>query len=80
MDYHLKLSRVKEFGFPRFPKLFKPTLKLIFNSPINIEVSKVHSLNFEEVFHSIQLKSCSEFSERTLTLGFERAESGRLIN
>ena len=39
MDYLVQLSRVEEFGFPVFQQLLKPTLKLIFNGTILIEVS-----------------------------------------
>ena len=43
MDYHLKLSRVREFdfppGFPCFQQSSKPKLKLIFSGPILIEMS-----------------------------------------
>ena len=39
MDYHLRLSRVKESGFICFQQSLKTDVKLIFNSPILIEMS-----------------------------------------
>ena len=39
MDYHLELSRAREFGFPRFPTIIRTNVKIVFNSPILVEVS-----------------------------------------